>query len=439
MGGFVVVYPLGFTRFSTDLVNELSTEINQMLVDYRKVFKTNLLLPITLRIYPLHDDFYCLNPQTPFLGEGTAHSRAGTREIALFLHQIREEDSWQPAVLNGVRHELAVLFAGELSGGFAPPGLLNGLGGYFEDPGETFTSRFEAGGRPQEAELNWKVLWEENAPLSDQRALLQSTSTVAYLVDVYGWEKFIDFLKEINHKQGYHEAAAEVYGSSIQGLEEHWETYFPVYLDHRWQVNIFHAYDLDVIRQLLDAGAYQESVLRLDEAVFIIEIFGNPDELIAAQGLLAKAKLGVEADQLTLQARDALLSGEYKESYTAGALALDLFQQLGDTRRVSELEAYLAVSKEVLDLRAGLDLIRQQGIGINPFRSKEILSIGQRLLALGDTESGEQVLILLSLLGIQQNTYFQFLISLVILVCTGLIIRQAISARKPYPVEADLL
>jgi hypothetical protein len=99
----------------------------------------------------------------------------------------------------------------------------------------------------------------------------------------------------------------------------------------------------------------------------------------------------------------------------------------------------MAVAKEVLDLRAGLEVISEQGIGINPLRSQEVFDIGQRLLELGDLEGVGQAERIMLLLGASRNTFFRVVVLVFVLVSLGLIARRILGLREPPPPEADLL
>jgi hypothetical protein len=440
IGSFVLVFPVEQTSLAQEIFVNLPHDLETMMANYRQVFGVELVLPITIRVYPTFVDYYCLNPLAAPVAGDAVHAHIGQREIALFAY-LDEVDAELTAqlIINGLRHELAVLFAEELSGGYAPAGLLMGLGGYAEDPAETFSLRFDAAGNPGTPSFGWQTLWEAENLLSDPGYLLETTSTVAYLIDVHGWGNFIQFLEQINVQQGYRQALVEVYGANTQAIQSHWKAYFPTYVSQRWQANIFHHYDLGIYQELLSAGVYQDSIDRLTEAVMLVAVFGTEEELALAERLLADAEMGAEAGELTMQARNALFSGRYVESYTSAELAMAHYSQLGDDRRMFELQAYMVIAKEVLDLRAGLEVIREQGIGISPFRSQKVFEIGQRLLQLGDSEGVDQAEMILFVLGAGQNTYFQFLISVVVLISTGLIIRRILSHRKEIPPEADLL
>jgi hypothetical protein len=440
MGSFVLVFPVQETGLAQQIFSQFPEELETLMANYSLAFESKLVLPVTIRIYPTYADFYCVNPLVPRVGIDSAHSHVGQREIALFSNVVRGDiENLDRIALHGFQHELAILFAEKLTEGYAPPGLLEGLGGYAENPQETFARRFEVVGSPSAPEFSLQAAWDEEAPLSDEKIFFESITTVAYLIDVHGWGKFLQFFDRIRIEQGYRQAVAEVYGVNLQSLQAHWKSYFTVYVEQRWEANVFHSLDLDVFRQLISSGAYSDSIPGLIEAASLIEIFGTQEQLQAARQLLEKAEKGARAGELTLQSRQALLSGRYVESFTSAEEAITLYHQLGDNRRSSELEIYQAIAQEVLDLRAGLEVISEQGIGISPFKSQEVFDMGQRLIELGDLEGVSQAERILLLLGAGRNTFFQFLISVFVFISIGLIIRRILTLRKPPPPEADLL
>jgi hypothetical protein len=439
MGSFVIIFPLEHTDLAQMIFTNFPGELEELIQDYRQVFEVDLIVPVAIRIYPKLEDYFCLNPLAPQVSLDAVHSHIGEREIALFADAVPLAGEAGAVVLNALLHELAVLFSEQLSGGYAPPGLLLGLGIYAEDPAQTFPSRYAAAGSITEPQAGWQYLWEDQDLLQTSSGWVQAGSTVAFLVDVYGWGKFKGFLEEINTQGGYRQALVEVFGKNPNQLQPQWEYYFQIYVEDRWQANIFHNYDLDVFRTLVAEGAYQDAIPGLQEAIILLPIFGTSEQVSDAEDLLAKATLGTEAGELATQSRRALLSGRYLDSYTSAELALDYYSQLADPRRISELEAYMAIAREILDLRKGLEVIRDQGIGINPFRTQTVFNIGQRLLELGDQEGVEQAEAILFILGAGQNTYFQLLISVVALVSIGLIIRRILAYRRDVPPEADLL
>ena len=131
--------------------------------------------------------------------------------------------------------------------------------------------------------------------------------------------------------------------------------------------------------------SYEDSVEGLLESQRIIGIF-NPDQLSYVNELLAKAQKGVKASDLALKSRQAILDGEYLEGYDNANQALQLYNELGDNRRISEVESYQNISLEVLTLREEVEGLSDKSALFDPVKTQRLASIGQRLSELGDKE-----------------------------------------------------
>jgi len=439
-GQFVVLYTASHFSLAEQISNQYLKPIDDELDNYSTAFSTTIPTPITIRIYPSQTDYYCLNALSPLISSEDSHSHIGNREIALIANVInRSPMTWDAQAMNAIRHEIAVLYAEKLTDGNAPPGLLKGLGGYFEDPDETFLERWEEAGNINIPDRGWQRLWEEDSPASNSLVLLQQASSIGYLIDVFGWDKFISFLGNTAEFQGYRQALVETYGVNLLDLQSHWMLYFPVYVQTRWQANVIHNYDLTQFRQLNTEGAYEDSAEKLSKGIVMIELFGTDEQLEEAQILLDQAKLGAEAGKLALEARQAILAMDYRLGYSKAVEALNIYQGLGDTRRIPEVETYRDVCAEVLTLREELDQLRGVGTPLDPARTQRIITIGHRLNQLGDAQGANDVQIALLLLGSGQQVFVQGVTIVGLLVSVYLIYRKIIHIRTQINPRIDLL
>ena len=195
---FSIIYATEDAALAQSLIAQFGSWFDDTYAQFSRVFGVALPLPLSIRIYPRLIHYDCLNPFAPRLAPGDTHSHVGAREIALIGDSILSDfDSWQAEAQNAFRFELVTLFAEKLSEGTAPAGLMVGLGGYAENPNEVFESRFQAAGLEESPQYSWQELWENPANLSGDQYLLEVTSTVAYLVDVYGWGSLTDFLRDL--------------------------------------------------------------------------------------------------------------------------------------------------------------------------------------------------------------------------------------------------
>lgn len=437
---FVILYTANQVDLAQNINKIYLGRLEDDLIKYEVAFSTDLTTPITIRLYPSVTEYYCLNALAPLVSNGDFHSHIGTREVALIANEISgSQIDRDNQTINALRHEIAVLFAEQITNGYAPPGLMESLGGYFEDPDQTFINRFEEAGMISTPDRGWQRLWEEDIPSSNSLVVLQQTSTVAYLVDVFGWEDLVRFLQKIAELKGYRQALVDVYNVNLQDLQTHWMSYFPIYLQSRWQANVIYNHDLSQYRVLISEGAYTDAANRLLEALPLIKLFENEEKLSEAESLLAQAQKGASAAELALESRQAIIAGDYSLGYSKAEQGLALYSQLDDSRRIAELDAYLDICKEVLSLRSELERLRGVGTPLDPVRTNRIISIGRRLNELGDKEGANEVQIILLLLGAGQQVFVQWTTVIGLLVCVYLIWRRIIFVRRNYSTKVNLL
>lgn len=437
---FVILYTSNDVSLANDLREKYILTIEEELPKYEAAFRTELSTPITIRLYPTSAEYTCLNALAPFLTENDTHSHIGSREIALIADVInRNPMTWEEQALNALRHELAVLFGEQLSGGEAPPGLLQGLGGYFEDPAVTFPQRYAAVGEITQPDRGLQRLWEEDYPASNDVVVIQQTSVVSYLIEVFGWEKVLDYLTTIGDLQGYRQATQDVFGVSIPDLETYWIQYFPAYMEGRWENNVVYGYDLAVFEQLIASGAYSDAEQMLTRLIPILAIFSDEADAQQAAALLDQANSGVMAGNLALEARQAILSGDYLDAYNYAQEAQERYQLLNDTRRQGEIEVYLNLSKEVLTLREELVLLRGDGSPLDPVRSQRIVEIGRRLSELGDKDGTRQAQLAFLLLGTSHQSFVQWVAGIGIFICILILWLRIRAVRNQPKTEVPLL
>jgi hypothetical protein len=435
---FAIVYSTANIGLAQSIVSFYGEILDEEYEQFSSAFSENLVTPISIRIYPQEQDYYCLNALAPILGGGATHSRIGSREISLIAENIHSDyGTWGSRALNDFRHELIVLFGVQLSQGKIPEGLLKGLGGYGENPAEVFEDWYQTSGNIFNPEFDWQILWDTEYAHSDKSRLLQTTSIVAYLIDVFGWNSFVDFLRNLASADGHRQALIENYAMGFQSLQSHWRDYFTVYVTDRWQFNVFHNYDLGVIMELMAAGAYVDAANSLEEAITVIEIFGEEENLSLARELLERSQKGIQAGAFVGEARQALIAGEYQRCVDISNQALGFYEQLGDNRRISEIEAYITVAQEVLDLRREVE---QMKLDVPyPAQVERLIKIGHRLSELGDGQGVTETEISLATITGGQRKLTDFFFAGGGLMILVLLIRRFFVIKRAPPPEADLL
>lgn len=435
---FAIVYSPANIVLARSIASYFGDDLDKEYNQFSSAFGEHLETPISIRVYPDEYSYYCLNSLSPLLEEGATHAHIGYREISLIAENIQADyESWQSRAMNGFRHELVLLLGEQMSNGKAPAGLLAGLGGYAEDPAEVFEERHQNTEYIEEPILTLQTLWEDNLLPFDDTELLQATTTVAYLIDVYGWNRFLDFLGNFAVTDGYRQASQDTYGYRIQELQGHWNDYFKVYIAGRWRFNVFHNYHLEVFQELIKAGAYVDAVEGLQEAIPLIEIFGEEDDLVFANELIAISQMGIQAGVLVADARRSLVAGEYQQCIDLSTQALGIYKQLEDERRLGELRVYISIAQEILTLRNEVEEIKQNVT--YPGEVQRLIEISERLSELGDQQGVSAAEIALTLITAGQRKFVELIFwggAVVILI---LLLRRIYRLKDSSPPETELL
>jgi hypothetical protein len=405
-----------------------------------RLFDASLLTPIVFRFYPNRQQFYCLNPLASGLPAQRFYHRLGMREIAFISNELNwQQTDWEIELLNNLRYELTLLFVEQLSRGKAPPGLQAGIGAYAQGPQAIVGQRLTSA-EATAPQTSWRFLWESSEAQHNRATAFQSMTTVAYLVDVYGWPAFRQFLQDLATSESYRSALLQTYGVELTEMQTHWQLYYPFFLEGRWRANVFYGFDLEPLEQLLVAGAYADAAEGLRETIAFLESLQEGERIVEAKALLDQAETGLEAGALLRQARQALLRKEYEYSINLADQAQDKYSSLGDQRRLEEIDVYRSWAQEVLETRQAITVLNDRAMaGDADDAAADLLVTWQRLIELDDLAGAAQVEEILREIEVRQKERAQEEAALVVLACTLLLLLRVLLIWRRSPPEARLL
>ncbi len=346
-------------------------DVYQNLVD---IFGVQLNPPINLRLFPTAESYYQVNPLARQLPGVMAHALNNRPEIAVALPNT--QPLAHAAVVNAMRHELAHIFASQLSAGRLPIGFQEGLAQYFEQPdpaaGRDFTALQSA--LAQKQLLNWDDLAQaEQVWLNPQVAYPESLAVVAFLVDRYGFPRFIEFIKATAVQPDYRAALVAVYGRPAAALEAEWPAYLPAYFEGRWRVNALYSADLSRAAQRVDNGDFSAAETELAGLISLLQTTHQADKLAEAQHLLARARQVQAAGLLADSARQALVAGNYAQTVSQAGAAGSAYATLGYSSRLPELQIYMRRAQ------TGQAALNQLDAGAQLLKSWQLLAAGPTL------------------------------------------------------------
>jgi hypothetical protein len=371
--------------------------IDEVYGDLVDIFGIDLATPINLRLFPTEESYYEVNPIAEQLTGVVAHAMNSREEIAIALPRTRpltDED-----IINNLRHELTHLFASLLSDGNLTAGFQEGIAQYVEKPNER--SRTDPSLLQQAYDQGRLLTWDQldssaNVFSDPQVAYPQALAITAFLVDAYGFAKFIDFIEANAVEPGYRSALQTTYGQSATELEAEWLRYLPDYFAGRWQVNAIYEYDLSRVVNLVENGAFADAETELTEITELLRTTEQTETLDRAEQLLSQARQGKAAGLLADEAREAFQAVDYSRAIAKSNEALAAYQSLDYRVRQAELQVYIQraeLGQQALDQLAAAE----QKIGLLSFfaADQELYEATAMLQALGHQEGQARGLALL--------------------------------------------
>ncbi|MCB9078083.1 MAG: hypothetical protein H6631_10860 [Anaerolineaceae bacterium] len=306
------------------------------------IFGTQLDTPINLRLFPTEQSYYEVNPIAQQIPGVVAHALNNREEIAIALTRtqaLSEED-----IINNMRHELTHFFASLLSDGNLTAGFQEGIAQYVEKPTDrtSYDPAMLQQAFDQHRLLSWSQLDSSAEVFRDpQVAYPEALSIASFLIDRYGFAKFIDFIKANATEPGYRSALETTYGQPADELEAEWLAYLPDYFAGRWQINALYAYDLTRVTQLVNNGAFSDAQTELTDIIELLRTTDQVDKLAEADHLMAQAQQGAAAGVLADETRQALLANDYTQTIDKGSAAINSYQGLNYHDRIQEVQVYM--------------------------------------------------------------------------------------------------
>ena len=440
---FSILYPAEYEIIARVLEAQQNGEaLEREYTRFEALFETPLALPVTIRVYPDVETYGCLNAITGELPYGLMQVPTGSREIALMGDNILAQfPTWLQNDLNLLRYDLAVLYARQIAGDKAPSGLLAALGHYAQDPEDTIGRLHLQAGDWAAPTYEWRQLWEDDSAQNNLGRTLQATSTVAYLVERYGWERFLQFLRSLPAAQNYAPALAQVYGVEAGELEAGWQAYYPDYFRGGWRAHLVYNYDLTPYQALIQAEKYRQADRELQTAIAFLEKMDRGDKVFQAQMLRLMALQGQEAEALFARSQQAFQSGDYMGSLTLLEQAKRKYGQTSNRiYHLDEFSAYRHQVVEVLVLHEELNRLESElDQTQNTFAAAgRLITLGRRLRDLGDRKGYDRVAQLLVTVEERQREQQLLLSAAVAAVVLLLLANLFRLMRRPAPPEAQL-
>lgn len=394
---FVILY----TPDDSDTAQEYAGFVDNIYEELAAVFNHRTATPLTLRLYPTMESYHAVNPLARNMPGVVAHADFRKRELVVVLTQTAGQSF--EGVQNNVRHELTHIIAADLSDNRLNTGFQEGIAQYVEIPTDELNVKINALRvmRDQGRLLAWSDFEDRDMIYGKPEiGYPQTLSSVAFLIEEYGFGKFREFLTITARSSGYRSALERAYGISPADLETQWRDWLPSYIAEGYRQSSLTGYDMNYPRQLLQQGRYTEAQEELEHAIEILNasIEGVPDTqqqqaFTEAEELRTAIQQGQQAEQLAGEARSALEAGDYQQAAQLVEQAQALYAGIGDSRQDEVLRTY--ADRAARGVRAETQLA-QAGSLVQTLRLPQARRAADTaavdFAALGDNQGLEQAL-----------------------------------------------
>ncbi len=224
-----------------------------------------------------------------------------------------------------------------IGGGNLPPGLVHGTALYGEAPPAELPALVAT--LNQQANADHLADWATLFTTTNTALVGQQYSVVAFLIDIYGFRQYRDFLTTLSKPEAqkdWRQAMQIVYknegSAAATSLEAKWKAYLPQFIGSLWQRNQFTYYNIDEATQLVGVGQYSQAVTLLTPAIGFLQQTGTTKRASEAQALLSKARAGSEAEARVRDAQQALEENDYVRTNDLLKQASDLYKAIPDAK-----------------------------------------------------------------------------------------------------------
>ena len=277
--------------------------------------------------------------EAPLAASTVAVVDSGAGPIALALPRLQRLSTLEAE--NTLRHVLAQLVARRAAGGNLPPGFEEGIARYVERPVSARAARYAAllqNANRQNELLPWTTLNDPAATDIDPALVsAHAYSVVAFLADRYGLDRLDQFVTSLREQPDWELAIRAAYQRPLAELEAEWRQNLPQWTATGWQTNLFAAFDLQPVRELLASAHYAAAKEEIGKSLRLATELGDRERQAEAEALLRQSDIGLQAESLMAQIQAALEVHDYVRAQELIDQARQQFAQLPATQRLDDL------------------------------------------------------------------------------------------------------
>ncbi|MGH2534166.1 MAG: peptidase MA family metallohydrolase [Thermomicrobiales bacterium] len=311
---------------------------------------------------------------------------------------------------NALRHAVSHILTGIASNFAIPRGFDEGIALYMERPVNARLARYAAdvqGANQSGPLLSWSDLNRPTPVIDDDNLIAgQSYAVVAFLISRYRLPQLQTFLTTLRTAPDWREALEQTYGREAEDIEKQWRESIPRWVAGEWKDNLVAGFDLEPARNLLTRGNYAAAKQALEGSQQLFSELGDAERLTEVEDLLTQCDTGLQAEQLMTQVQQALDHHTYDRAASLLIQAVSQYEKLPVDQRPTELiTTYETLAADGVAAGARLDeaIARSHRWGDYPEARAAALQAGTTYASLGDEEMTAQARSLLADLDSRQR------------------------------------
>lgn len=412
--------------FAADHLNLLTATFSQQLAF---LGATVLPPPVTVQLLDDQAAFTAATLETAPIADLKSAVIAIPAAFTIAVDLPRFSNLAAPAQENQIRHAIAHITFGFITGQAALPGFVEGFAVYVERPNDPVLARMSA--RVQSAyDLDRLISWfninrldSENDP---ELVAAESFAIIGFLIRQYGLPEFQRFALELATADSWRDAMKTAYApATSDNLERQWREKLSIWFAGDWKWNLMAGFDLSAARNYLVSGNFgaAENALLVSEQ--LLRDIDDPTMMREMEELQAQAHAGGLAEEKMRETQQALENFAYDRADAALIQAIAQYDTLPANVRPSDtIAAYQTLIATGLQAETYLDQSRMLSgnWGDYPEARADAVEAANGYASLGDATMHTEATSLVNQLDLQRRRLVLLLGGLALLSLTWLAI-----------------
>jgi hypothetical protein len=330
---------------------------------------------------------------------------------------------------NVLRNLIARQLLFQAAHGALPAGLNDGIAAYVERP--ILAQQARRGSLVQQVALA-TALPDLPALINAGPTLLDPETTtalhyafVAFIIDHYGLGNLQALVLQSVTAITWQTPLTTATNQNLEQIETAWKQFLPRWFAGGWQSNAVSAFDLAPAQALFDRGAYSSAITLAEASQQLFDELDDQPRLSEVEAFIELSAIGVRAEQLMKDVQTALDKRDYVQAAAKLTDAEAQYAYLPESHRPGAL---IATYQEMIGLGNGAiaDLNEAQslsGIWSKTHQARELArSSGNTFAALGDATRRQEAAALVDQLSLRLQRITLAAVALVMLIAMWLLI-----------------